>query len=397
LQDVAKFNSKVSTQLTPASLRTGELGLIALLLLFEKAAGDSKWAAYINSLPSAAPGILSWSTEEQQEFAQSTTRDFKAQLAAVEADYKLVCSLSRPLMPASVLTLESFTWAMGVVKSRALFIDNKACLVPGVDALSFDPFSSAEPFAAPTVIWGAKLIKVVADRSYEAGEEVFMSFGLKSSAECLEDHGIVPLLDMADTCAELTVAIEDTDRFPDDKVNILEDAGLSARERFDLEAEIGVDPLLLQFLRLKFIEGKDSFILEACFADSVFNTMSLPFSRPNEMRVYSYLKDTVASLLDKINSVSSEEQDAKLVGADASATEGVRRKALLAELRQQERTALRGTLEVVRMEIQLLEGNGLDTKEYYQERRLRDLNLLRPLDESEIVMPGDRPSSNDDY
>ena len=38
--------------------------------------------------------------------------------------------------------------------------------------------------------------------------------------------------------------------------------------------------------RLKLVEGKDCFILEACFADTVFNTMGQPFSKPNEVRTY---------------------------------------------------------------------------------------------------------------
>ena len=41
--------------------------------------------------------------------------------------------------------------------------------------------------------------------------------------------------------------------------------------------------------RLKLVEGKDCFILEACFADTVFNTMAQPFSKPNEVRSVHYL------------------------------------------------------------------------------------------------------------
>jgi hypothetical protein len=56
--------------------------------------------------------------------------------------------------------------------------------------------------------------------------------------------------------------------------------------RFDLEAdeESEMDPGLLQFLRLKLLEGKDSFILEGCFSDTVFNTLAQPFSKVNEVR-----------------------------------------------------------------------------------------------------------------
>jgi hypothetical protein len=34
-----------------------------------------------------------------------------------------------------------------------------------------------------------------------------MSYGLKSSAECLEDHGIVPDITLDDSCAEVKIEI----------------------------------------------------------------------------------------------------------------------------------------------------------------------------------------------
>ena len=55
---------------------------------------------------------------------------------------------------------------------------------------------------------------------------------------------------------------------------------------------------------------------------------------------------------------------------------------------------MQGTIKKVQLELSML--NSLDTREYYQERRLRELDLLKPLDDNEIVMPGER-GSNDDY
>lgn len=284
--------------------------------------------------------------------------------------------------------------------------DNKATLVPGIDSLPFDPFSTCEPFLASAGMFGGKVVKVVADAAIQPNAPIVVSFGLKSSAECLEDHGVVPLLELDDSCAELSVGIEDTDRFADDKRNILEQAGLPDRQRFDIEAAVEVDPNLIRYLRLKFIEGKDAFILEACFSDTVWNSLGLPFSRPNELRVFAYLRSECEHMLARINSCSSAESDEALLAARAAGDEGARRRLSMAELRQQERAALTGALAAVSSEVkvrshsprcclrsprvQVLEGNGLDAKEYYQDRRLRELNLLRPLDESEIVMPEDR-------
>jgi hypothetical protein len=63
-------------------------------------------------------------------------------------------------------------------------------------------------------------------------------------------------------------------------------------------------------------------------------------------------------------------------------------------LRLQEKAALQGTIKKVQLELSML--NSLDTREYYQERRLRELDLLKPLDDNEIVMPGER-GNTDDY
>ena len=46
---------------------------------------------------------------------------------------------------------------------------------------------------------------------------------------------------------------------------------------------------LMFVCRLKFISGKDSFILESVFYNSVFRTLEAPFSRPNELAVCEHL------------------------------------------------------------------------------------------------------------
>ena len=396
--DASKFNSKYGSGISSSSLRTGDLGILALLLLCERNSKESKWDTYLAELPPSPPGILAWTKSELEELYSSTTRNIAAQVEAIESDYEVVRKQRLPVLPE--LSLEEFKWAMGVVKSKVLYLENKPCLIPGLDSIAFDPFSSAEPFIANAGVFGAKVVKVLADRNYNSGDEVFISYGLKSSAECLEDHGIVPLLELADACAEISVAIESTDKFSDDKENVLENAGYGIRLRFDLEAEVEVDPLLLQFLRLKLIEGKDAFILEACFKDTIWQTLTLPFSKPNEIKVLTYIADTCKNALDKINSASSEANDDTFLkehDIENPSSETERRKLLMAELRQQERAALKGTLAYVSEELRTLEGQGLDTREYYQERRLRELNLLRPLEESEIIMPGDRPPLDDDY
>lgn len=103
-------------------LRTGQLGMLALYLLSEKARGSaSKLNAYILSLSregEVSQGILSWSDEELQELSASTTRKISSQLEAIEKDVKLIQSLSSTVFPSSVYNLEQFRWALGTVEHK---------------------------------------------------------------------------------------------------------------------------------------------------------------------------------------------------------------------------------------------------------------------------------------
>ena len=50
---------------------------------------------------------------------------------------------------------------------------------------------------------GRQVVRVSAERAYEAGESLVISYGLKSAAECLEDHGLVPDLSSEDASCEV--------------------------------------------------------------------------------------------------------------------------------------------------------------------------------------------------
>lgn len=209
-----------------------------------------------------------------------------------------------------------------------------------------------------------------------------MSFGIKTSAECIEDHGIVPDITIDDSCCEIMMKIDGTEKYADDKIAILERNGLSKTQSFDLEADsaAGIDPSLLQFLRLKLIDGKDSFILESCFYNTVYFTLQQPFSKINEIKIYEYIYKYCEEQLDKINSVSSAKNDESIINDNRNGAN----KIMIARLRLQERASLQENLNRSKAELAILQGVG-DTREYYQERRLRELDLLRPLDESEII------------
>lgn len=393
-----------------SNLRSKDFGALSLLLLQEKSLSTrSKYNEYIQSLPSSPPGILSWNEDEIRELSTSTTRRVTSQFDAIFSDYKYLTSVEgSSLLPStlkSILSPETFTWAVGIVKSRSIFINNTPLLIPGMDFIENDPLSTAEPYLTGGNFLSGKVIKVVAERNYDIGESVVISFGLKSSAECLEDYGVVPDISYEDGSCEFTVSIdEEQDKYPDDKIDVLERYGVTSRQVFDLdsaEGDVGLDPELLRFLRLKLIQGPDSFILEACLRDSVWSALALPFSKSNEIRVFEYIVDTCRGLLESIGGGRDEEDatcdviDSALVLVPEDASQETKR-SMMARLRLQERAALRGTIRAAKAELATLT-QGSDYREYYQERRLMELNLLRPLDPSEIIPAEDRrPAPFDD-
>ena len=376
----ATIDQSVGSALSKFKLRTGDLGLISLLLLYEMSLGkSSKYDSYIRSLPDAAPGILSWQSNDLNDLYESSTRDFKTQIDAVEQDWKVLSS--SPAI-SSFANEGKFRWALGIVKSRHMILDNKPALVPLIDYLSFDQNSSAEPFIAGAGVFGGKVIKVVADSNFDLGSTVTFSLGLKGSAECLEDHGFVPSIPLEDACCEFEVSLNPSvDKFYDDKFNILEAEAYGNSFRFDIEADssASLDKELLRVLRLKFIEGQDAFILESVFSNTVFKTLSQPFSKSNEFRIHKFLSDSISTLLARLDSKSTSELDAKILVTSTKKDPKVE----MSRLRMQERAALQGALSRIEASIRILQT--ADVNEYYQERRLRELDLLRPLEDDEIV------------
>ena len=82
--------------------------------------------------------------------------------------------------------------------------------------------------------------------------------------------------------------------------------------------------------------------------------------------------------LNNLDQVASETQDAEVINKGGS-----EEKIVLAQLRQHERTALKAAKLKAETTLRILDA--ADSNEYYQDRRLRELDLLRPLEEDEIV------------
>jgi len=184
--------------------------------------------------------------------------------------------------------------------------------------------------------------------------------------------------------------------------------------------------MVFDLIRLVCVKGSDAFLLESVFRNEVWGFMQLPVSKDNEKLVLDTLVGYCEGALDGYETSDAEDAKAQSNGALPL------RARMAAAAKLGEKKALRQSLQVFLDDL-----DTIDDKEYYQvwspaqgcvlprvmteadislprpspylfllklyashillsplivifgsqERRLKDLNLDRPLDESEIVDP----------
>jgi len=413
---------------------TGERGLIALLVLNElaKASGGggaaggagidlparkpeakNLMAAWVKSLPSpeemsedgggggVCPHPLLWSEDDQELLQGSSTKKIYRTLDDIDEDSawlneRVWSAADRTAKFPPEITLdggettracfspEGFRWANAIVSSRAVYVDGALRLIPVLDMINHDDLNTEEVRGGYAGAFGTTPCAELrtSSRKYIAGEEVCASYGPLSAAEYLSDYGFIPSRAESIAVSELTFEVSSDDRFYDDKLDVLEfetydSSPMDPTQKFDIVHRAGQpdtvpDPALMQFLRLSKLDGKDAFLLESIFRKEVWGFMSVPVSEMNEGMAVDAVMEACRVALGEMDeteesAISSSSSSGDGDDDDSASTSPA---ALCAVVRRAERKALTRTLEYMERERM-----ALDLKEYYQERRLKDLGL----------------------
>ncbi|VEU39926.1 unnamed protein product [Pseudo-nitzschia multistriata] len=378
---------------------TGETGLLALQLLNEVARSASTGGVqkpvrgppiqaflneWINALPTPTEletqHPIFWSEEDQEILQQSSNTKIYRILDDIEEDANwLVTNIfekDRATFPETVeiqsgetvpcFSVEGYKWAMALTNSRAFFVDGTIRLLPFMDMCNHDDEAKELQGGFMGTFGTTKGAEVLSTRRYRAGEEVFLSLGPKSAADYLLEHGFCPEDCLKTAVSEITLELDPEDRFYDDKIDILEfetydQAPMDPSQSFDVVSAPGrdgePDPALMQFARLKELNNMDAFLLESIFRKEVWGFMAYPVSEKNEFAVVESIAQLCETAMEDMKSCPEPEQE----GPNSE---------VCAKLRASETRALRRTLEYM-----LRDKEALDLKEYYQERRLKDLGL----------------------
>ena len=411
---------------------TGDVGLLAMLLLNEMARLNVDgpkgidlptrkdgipplMSAWVTSLPSpkemSSLHPLLWDEDDQELLQSSSTKKIYRLLDDIEDDSSWLdenaWSLDRDTYPETIklqigdsveerqcFSTEGFRYAVSLVRSRSFFVDGYLRLLPYLDYANHDDFDSIELVGGGIgMLWGsAKGALLKSGKALKEGDEVCISYGPKGGADYLLDHGFVPPMCKATSTggavtSELMFEVDDNDRFRDDKLDVLEYetydlAPMEPSQVFDVTGG-PPDPAMYQFLRLAKLGGKDAFLLESIFRKEVWGFMSEPVSEVNERAVVTAIINACENALHGMDEISNEE------GSALSP-----KKQLCALVRGSERQALDRTLEYVTQEAE-----ALDLKEYYQERRLKNLGLdsdWSPEDD-DVSFGGSRVPGGADY
>jgi len=171
---------------------------IATLLIHERLVrgSQSEWSTYWKTLPAfngdcVGPSFL-WTTEELEwlDGSDGYTASVQMHDTLLDEFESLQSSLfnQRPDdFPSSAFTVENYLWAAAVVASRAYGDDSDGtnlAIAPLVDflnhkagALQLTRFSNG--------------IVAYAHKHYEAGEQVWVNYGVKSNAELVSQYGFI--------------------------------------------------------------------------------------------------------------------------------------------------------------------------------------------------------------
>ena len=375
---------------------TGDAGLIALLILNEVAKSDdtnensgvakpqrpeaiqSVMKAWVEALPSPtemkANHPLLWPEADQEVLQSSSTNKIYRILDDVEEDATWLAEnlfdKNRETFPETVswngenipcFSAEGFQWAMALAQSRTIFVDGCLRLLPVLDMCNHDDDGQEVQGAYMGTFGTIQGSKAFATQAYNVGDEVFISYGPKSAADYLLEHGFCPPQSWKTALSELTFELDPEDRFYDDKLDILEfetydQAPMDPSQSFDVISAPGrdgePDPAMIQFVRLCKLGARDAFLLESIFRKETWGFMSMPVSEANELNVVNAVSKACQEAIDDLEQCPDGGPE------------------ICTKLRESEMKALSRTLGYLQREKE-----ALDLKEYYQERRLKDLGL----------------------
>mmetsp|Transcript_37964 Transcript_37964/g.95139 ORF Transcript_37964/g.95139 Transcript_37964/m.95139 type:complete len:310 (+) Transcript_37964:23-952(+) len=169
-----------------------EYDSLGIFLIQQMAMGEkSKWKIYFKVLPREEDLNLGfrWNLHDIVFLRGSKTlsasiylkQKIKIQFLRLE---KNVFSKNRLKYPISIFNLEQWEWALSILLSRAIFLQNlkKVSLVPYADFMNHNPFSTSYIDSKKISFSQNHEIVMYADKDYNKFDQIFTTYGQKNKS-----------------------------------------------------------------------------------------------------------------------------------------------------------------------------------------------------------------------
>ena len=401
------LRSAIGEALAAFDPELGDYTFLALGLLHERRMGaESPLAPWVASAvwPDDPDVPLLWDAGAQADLAASTSAPLAERLAGAAADYAWLeenaLAADPGLFPRDGFSREAFLGALATAFSRSVIVRKDGFDLPALCPLLdlANHADDAPPGAAPR-LYGAKsggifgkataaVVELVASTELPEGAPLEVRYGGATAAELLLDYGFAPK--RPEPAVSLAWTIEETDANYYDKLDVVEAAGLAESQPFVLREGEAPPAELLAFLRLRHLQGIDAFLLESIFRQVLWpEHLQLPVTENNERAAMKDGSDRCAAALAALS--GDLQRDLAILAEAAPGS----RAAELASIRYAERRALESAARWFDAQLEL----PASSVEYYQERRLRSLNLdpIETAEDLDALRAAGRAYSDNDW
>jgi len=209
-----------------------EYDSLAIKAIQERAIGEkSKWKVYYEILPKEKDLnlVFRWKISDIVFLRGSKVLNasfylkekIKIQFLRIE---KTIFSKNRLVYPEKIFNLQSWEWAISLLLSRAIFLQNmkKIALVPYADFINHNPFSTSYINSKKIAFSENNEIVMYADKDYNKFDQIFTTYGQKTNLELLVLYGFIIERNPFDSI-ELRVALSTKDELYNKKEKFIND------------------------------------------------------------------------------------------------------------------------------------------------------------------------------
>lgn len=220
-----------------------EYDRIAIFLIKERSKGEkSSWKPYLDTLPveNDLKLVFRWRMSDIAFLNGSKILLARTYLKK-KIDFqfnnvqKNVFEKNKLIFPEEIFNLMSWEWAMTILFSRAIYLQNskKISLVPYADLLNHNPFSTSYIDSKSIPFSNSLEISMYADRSYNKFDQVFTTYGPKTNLELLILYGFSLERNPFESY-EIRVGLSQNDTKFSQKKNFIEDCGKTSEITFPI-------------------------------------------------------------------------------------------------------------------------------------------------------------------